>query len=151
MSVTLLQKSKREYNNLNEKKVSDNKIFWKVVKPLFSNNVISSDTTAIVEGDKTIRSDKEAAKVSNKFFSNVVTNINIPQFNQIDRASENISDPFIKDIVKYRAHLSINVVKEHCTSKSNFNFSFAEKVDILKEIKMLQSKKQHKTPTFLLN
>ena len=84
MSVTLLQKSKREYNNLNEKKVSDNKFFWKIVKPLFSNNVISSDTTAIVDGDKTIRSDKEAAKVSNKFFSNVVTNINIPQFNQID-------------------------------------------------------------------
>ena len=77
----------------------------------------------------------------NEFFSNVVTNLNIPQFNQIDRTSENISDPVIKAIVKYRAHPSIIVIKENCTSKSNFNFSFAEKVDILKEIKMLLSNK----------
>ena len=75
----------------------------------------------------------------NEFFSNVVTNLNIPQFNQIDRTSENISDPVIKAIVKYRAHPSIITIKENCPSKSNFNFN--EKVDILKEIKMLQSNK----------
>ena len=74
-------------------------------------------------------------------FANVVTNLNIPQFNQIDRTSENIRDPVIKAIVKYRAHPSIIAIKENCTSKSNFNFSFVEKVDILKEIKMLQSNK----------
>ena len=32
-------------------------------------------------------------------------------------------------------------MKKNCTSKSNFNFSFVEKVDIMKEIKMLQSNK----------
>ena len=77
----------------------------------------------------------------NEFFSNVVTNLNIPQFNQIDRTSENISDPVIKAIVKYRAHRSIIATKENSTSKCNFNFSFVEKVDILKEIKMLHSNK----------
>ena len=77
----------------------------------------------------------------NELFSNVATNLNIPQFNQIDRTSENISDPVIKAIVNYWGHLSIIAIKENCTSKSNFNFSFVEKVDILKEIKMLQSNK----------
>ena len=77
----------------------------------------------------------------NEFFSNVVTNLNIPEFNQIDRTSENISDPVIKAIVKYRTHPSIIAIKGNCTSKSNFNFLFVEKVDILKEIKMLQSNK----------
>ena len=43
--------------------------------------------------------------------------------------------------MKYRAHRSIIATKENSTSKSNFNFSFVEKVDILKEIKMLQSNK----------
>ena len=38
----------------------------------------------IVEVDKIVRSDKGTAKVLNEFFSNVVTNINIPQFHQID-------------------------------------------------------------------
>ena len=81
-----------------------------------------------------MRSDKETAKVLNEFFSNVVTNLNIPQFNQIDWTYENISDPVIKAIVKYRSHQGIIAIRENCTSKSNFNFSFVEKVDILKEI-----------------
>ena len=66
----------------------------------------------------------------NEFFSNVVTNLNIPQFNQIDRTSENISDPVIKAMVKYRAHPSATAIKENCISKSNFNFSFVEKVEM---------------------
>ena len=85
---------------------------------------------------------KKPPKVLNEFFSNVVTSLNIPQFNQNDRASENISDPVIKAIVYYRGHLSVIAVKENCSSKSNFNFSFAKKVDILKEIKIFQSNKQ---------
>ena len=40
-----------------------------------------------------------------------------------------------------RAHPSVIAIKENCTSKSNFNFSFVENVDILKEIKVLQSNK----------
>ena len=52
----------------------------------------------IVEGDQVIRSDRESAKVLKTFFSNVVINLNILQFNQIDRTSENISDPVIKAI-----------------------------------------------------
>ena len=43
--------------------------------------------------------------------------------------------------MKFWAHHSIIVIKENCTSNFNFNFSFVEKVDILKEIKILQSNK----------
>ena len=77
----------------------------------------------------------------NEFFANIVANLNIPQFNQTDRKSEKISDPVVKATVKCRAHPSIIAIKENCTSTSNFNFSFIEKVDILKEIIMLQSNK----------
>ena len=85
MCVTLLRKSKREYfNNLNEKNVCDNKKFWRVVKPLLSNKIISNEKIKIVDGDKIIRSDKDTTNVLSEFFSNVATNLNIPQFNQID-------------------------------------------------------------------
>ena len=100
-----------------------------------------------------IKSDKETAKVLNELFSNVVTNLNIPQINQIERTSENISDPVIKAIVKYRAHPSIIAIKENCTSKSNFSFMFVEKVGILKEIQVLQLNKatlNTDTPTKLI-
>ena len=140
LCVTLLRKSKTEcFNNLNEKNVCHDKKFWRVVKPLFSNKIISNGKITIVEGDKIIRSDNETTKVLNEFFANIVTNLNIPQFNQIDRTFENISDPVIKAIVKYRAHPSIIAIKENCSP--NFNFSFVEKVDILNEIKLLQSNK----------
>ena len=123
-----MRKSKKEYfNNLNEKSVCDNKKFWRVVKPLLSNKIILNEKIKIVEGDKIIRSDKETAKVLNEFFANVVTNLNIPQLNQIDRTSENVSDPIIKAIVNYWAHPSIIAIKENYTSKSNFNSSFVEK------------------------
>ena len=82
---TLLRKSKRAYfNNLNEKNVCDNKKFWRVVKPLLSNKIILNEKITTVEGDKIVNSDKGPAKVLNEFFANVVTNVNIPQFNQID-------------------------------------------------------------------
>ena len=89
------EKVREYFNNLNEKNVSDNKIFWKIVKSLLSNKIISNEKITIVEGDKIIRSDKETNKVLNKIFPNVVTNLNIPQFNQTDRTSENISDSVI--------------------------------------------------------
>ena len=95
-----------------------------------------NEKIAIVKGDKNIRSEKKTAEVLNEFFSNVVTNLN-----QIYQTSENISHLVIKAIVKCRAHPSVIAIKGNCISKSNFNFLFVEKVDILKEIKMLQSNK----------
>ena len=74
-----MRKRKREcFNNLNEKNVCENKTFWRVVKPLLSNKIISNEKITIVEGDKIRRSDKETAKVLNEFFANVVTNLNVP-------------------------------------------------------------------------
>ena len=113
MCVTLSRKCKGEYfKNLNEKNVCDNKEFWKVDKPLLSSKIISNGKITTVEGDKIRRIDKETVKVLNEFFSKVVTRLNIPQFNQIKRTSENISDPVIKAIVKYRAHPSVIVIKK---------------------------------------
>ena len=134
-------KTEEYFNNLNEKNVCNNKKFCWVFKQLLSNKSISNEKIKIVEDDKIVRRYKETAKVLNEFFSNVVTNLNITQFNQIDQIPENISDPVIKAIVKYRAHPSIIASKKNYASKSNFDFSFVEKADILKENKMLQLNK----------
>ena len=113
MCVTLSRKCKGEYfKNLNETNVCDNKELWKVDKPLLSSKIISNGKITTVEGDKIRRIDKETVKVLNEFFSKVVTRLNIPQFNQIKRTSENISDPVIKAIVKYRAHPSVIAIKK---------------------------------------
>ena len=62
--VSLLQKSKRYYcNNLDEKIISDNRKFWKLAKPLFSNKIISSKKITLVKGEEIIKTNQANAKV----------------------------------------------------------------------------------------
>ena len=69
--VSLLRKTKKDYyGNLNEKDVIDNKMFWKTVKPLFSDKVKSSEKITLVYEDKIITTDDENGKILNSFFSN---------------------------------------------------------------------------------
>ena len=71
--VSLLRKSKRDfYNNLNEKNICDNRKFWKVVKPLLSNNTVSNEKITLVEGKEIIKTDQAYAKVLNNFISNII-------------------------------------------------------------------------------
>ena len=114
LCVTLLRKSKREYyQNLSVENVCDNKKFWKVVKPLLSNKIMSSEKITLVEGTKNFKNGKETAKVL----------------------------AVVGAILKYRTYPSIIAIKENCNSSTRFNFSFVDKEDILKEIKNLKSNK----------
>ena len=67
--VSLLRKTKkRYYENLNEKFVVDNKLFWKIVKPLLSDNVAGKDEIHLIENNELIKTDLETAEVLNNFF-----------------------------------------------------------------------------------
>ena len=67
--VSLLRKTKkRYYENLNEKSVVDNKLFWKTVKPLLSDKVMGKDHIHLVENDELIKTDLETAEMFNNFF-----------------------------------------------------------------------------------
>ena len=79
LCVTLLRKTKREYyQNLSVEDVCDNKKFWKVVKPLLSNKIISSEKITLLEGTKILRNDKETVKVLKNVFSTIIQNLKIP-------------------------------------------------------------------------
>ena len=43
--------------NINVKKASDNKTFWKSVKPLFSNKGLNSNNILLVEGNEIVNDD----------------------------------------------------------------------------------------------
>ena len=79
MCVTLLRKSKREYQNLSVENICDNKKFWKVVKPLLSNKIMSSEKITVIEETKILKNDKETNKVLNNLFSTIIKNLKIPQ------------------------------------------------------------------------
>ena len=63
-------------------------------------------------------------QVLNTFFSNIVGSLNIPEYVTNDPISENISDPVIKLIVKYRKHPSILTIGEVCKERKKEHAAF---------------------------
>ena len=79
----------------------------------------------------------------NSFFSNIVTDLKILAYVDSNSNLENVADPIIKLILKYRDHPSILAIGEVCKEKSDnpFLFTGIEKEEILKEILNLDTSK----------
>ena len=59
--MLLLRKTKkRYYDNLNERCVTDNKLFWKTVKSFLSDKVMTRHKVYLTENDKIIKTDEKA-------------------------------------------------------------------------------------------
>ena len=66
LCVSPLRKSKKDYfSKLNEKQITDNKRFWKTVKPFLSNKVQSSERINLTEENDSLMT---VAKELNSFF-----------------------------------------------------------------------------------
>ena len=139
--VSLLRKSKKGYyENLNIKNVTDNKLFWKSVKPLLSDKSRIRDRINISEKGKILKTESETAERLNSFFSNIVKNLNISRYSEFDPVTENIADPTLKAIFKYKDHPSILAIQSHC-EKETFRFSEVNIEDIKKDILKLDKNK----------
>ena len=139
--VSLLRKSKRGYyENLNIKNVTDNKLFWKSVKPLLSDKSRIRDRINISEKGKILKTESETAESLNSFFSHIVKNLNISRYSEFDPVTENIADPTLKAIFKYKDHPSILAIQSHC-EKETFRFSEVNIEDIKKNILKLDKNK----------
>ena len=70
--LSILRKTKKEYfNSLNIKQVSDNKLFWKSVKPFFNDKGSNSSKITLVEENNIISDEEEIANIINNYFINV--------------------------------------------------------------------------------
>ena len=71
--VSFLRKAKKVYHsNLDEKNVTDNRSFWKTIKPLLFDKLTNKKKTNLSENREMLKRDTETTKVSNIFYSNVV-------------------------------------------------------------------------------
>ena len=101
--VSLSRKAKLwYYADLNEKKILDNKQFWKVVKPFFSDKSISRDKINLTENGEYVKTEMKTAEVFNSFLSNILKNLKIPQYLNFDPIAQNIEDPTLKATVRYK-------------------------------------------------
>ena len=140
--VSLLRKPKKKYyENLNEKSVVENKLFWKNVKPFLSDKVSSKDKIHLLENNEVVKTDLETAEVLNNLFSNVVQNLNISRISNEEQFINCIEDRTLKAILKYRKHLSIVAIRNKCKNKGSFSFVGVDKKEIEKEILKLDANK----------
>ena len=88
------------------------------MKPFLSDKIVSKEQITLVENDEIISEESNVAQTLNSFFSNFVTNLKIPEYKDYDISFiENVSDPIIKLILKYRNHSSILTIGEACENK----------------------------------
>ena len=121
------------------KDITDNKKFWKTVKPFLSDKSKTSDKIHLNENGELLNSESETAEVLNNFL-NIVKNLKIPEYENLDRNFENVEDPVLRAILKYKNHPSITVIKEKAKN-SVFSFYEVDKDKIKKEINRLNKNK----------
>ena len=140
--LLLLRRTKRNYySSLNAKTVTYNKTFWRTVKPFLSDKTPFNAKITLTEDGEVISSDNEIANVLNTFFSNIVINLNLPEYPISNPCYNKIRDPVLKAILKYKDHPSIKAIERVPKSKDLFNFSNVEKREILQEIVCLDPSK----------
>ena len=106
------QERKKFFNNLNPKCVSDNKFFWKTVKPLFSRKGSYNANIKLSEKDEIIQNDEKVAETLNSFFENVVSSLKLSKNSfVIINKHKNIRDPIEKIIANYQIYPSILIIK----------------------------------------
>ena len=101
--------------------------FWKMVKTFLSYEVASKAENTLVKNEKVIDKERKATELLNTFFSNIVGNLNIAEYRTCNPLANEISDPALKAIVKYRNHPSILKIGEACKKIITFSFSCVDK------------------------
>ena len=139
--VSLVRKSKREYyNNLDIKKIIDNKKFWKTVKPLFSDKISRNNKIILIENGNILSEEDAVSETLNNFYSNIITNLNIPEYEDTTTQVNELEDPILKAIEKYKNHPSIRAINTKGPF-GTFSFSEINRAEVMKEIQSLDTNK----------
>ena len=145
--LRILRKTKKEYfNSLNIKQVSDNKLFWKSVKPFFNNKVSNSSKITLAEENNIISDEEEIANIMNNYFINVTKTLNLKKQLGVGRS----------DLNEFENHISIKMIHQKYPEilPESFKFQFLSNNQVKKEMQNLDTKKSStygSIPAFILN
>ena len=118
---------------MNIKQVSDNKLFWKSVKPFFSDKASNSSKITPVEENNIISDEEEIANIMNNYFINVTKTLNLKKQLGVGRSGIN----------EFENHISIKIIHEKYPEilPETFKFQLVSNNEVKKEIKNLDTKK----------
>ena len=140
--MSLLRRAKKEcYENLNPKKVADNRTFRRTIKPFLSNKSGENEKIILAEKEEVLANGSSVAKVLNNFFSNIVRALGISDYTHSHPLAKEVNDPTLRAIIKSRNHPSALTIPEKYKTSSIFTFSHVTKEEVLKEIGNLDATK----------
>ena len=120
-----LKKDKRQYfTKLNAKEIADNTLFWKNVKPYYSDKGSNSTKITLVEKNMIITDEKQIANIMNDHFFSITKKLSLkPSISSKDSNSDIFHD-----------HISIKNIKEIYPEivPNSFKFEPVTKDDIKK-------------------
>ena len=147
--VNLLHRTTKKYfANINVSSITDNKKFWKTVKPLFSDKISHKETINLAVYDTILSDDQVVAYTFNNYFNNIVknllavTNKNYPK-EIANNVNLNLLDPVEAAIIKFKNHPSLNTIRGKISKLGDpkFYFEYTSFDQTLKELEKLDPKK----------
>ena len=127
LCVKLLRKFKKVfYNNLNVKRITDNRKFCQTIKPNFTDKTLKDERIILVEGGRVIKEEKDVVKKFKDHFEKIVETL------KIDRPmlSDLSDDPVLNAIENSSHHASVLKIKEARDSSDYFSFKLVNIEDI---------------------
>ena len=91
---------KKFYNNLSPNFISDNKKFWKCIKPLSSDKQRNNNNITLVDKEQIINNDEETAQTLTDHFTNALEMLNIKGPSMITSSNNHQEICKISNIVK---------------------------------------------------
>ena len=139
--VNLFRKTKTEYfQKLNVKDLSDNRKFWKTIKPFFSNKGLNSNKLMLKENNRLITEEKELATVMNTFFVNITESLDLKKDD--DSSLNPINSEKINDIPeKHKNYPSAQKISQTFMTNDKFSFKFVMEDQVREVITNLDSSK----------
>ena len=109
------------------------------VKPSLSEKFNARERIGLIENGDIVKNEKGTAEVFN--IGNIVKNLNISQYSDFDPIIENVKDPTLKAILRYKKHPSILAIRTKCNRNGIFSFREVSFKEIETEIKLLKLNK----------
>ena len=108
--------------------INDNKIFWKIIKPTFTNKGNKTSKIILVEKDEILSDSTKVSEMLNDYFVNVTKDLDISiPLTETFPYNDTFMDPIDLIISRYKNHPSILNIMERVEHQKNFiKFEFQQ-------------------------
>ena len=116
------------------KLLTDNRKFWRIVEPLFSDKIQTSTAITLLENNKLVNDNRAVANIFNDYFVIITDSLDIPTVSENLTPTNEISGPLDIALTKYKSHPSVKLIKERVQLEHRFEF---ERVSLQEEVVQL--------------